>query len=91
MGQVDLLMSPHTEENWLQHEMGFVVARKHAQRLSQIAVVLAFILPLLALWSGISWAILLIPLVHLAGIMIERWLFFAEAKHVVTLFYGDRH
>jgi len=25
------------------------------------------------------------------GIMIERWLFFAEAKHVVTLFYGDRH
>lgn len=91
MGQVDLLMSPHTEENWLQHEMGFVVARKHAQRLSQIAVVLAFILPLLALWSGVSWAILLIPLVHFVGIMIERWLFFAEAKHVVTLFYGDRH
>ena len=91
MGQVDLLMSPHTEENWLQHEMGFVVARKHAQRLSQIAVVLAFLLPLLALWSGVSWAILAIPFVHFVGIMIERWLFFAEAKHVVTLFYGDRH
>ena len=91
LGQVDLLMSPHTEENWLQHEMGFVVARRHIHRLSQIAVALAFVLPLAALWSGISYLIVLIPVVHFAGILIERWLFFAEAKHVVTLFYGERH
>ena len=84
-------MSPHTEENWLQHEMGFVVARRHVYRLSQIAVALTFILPLALLWSGISWLIMLIPIVHFAGILIERWLFFAEAKHVVTLFYGERH
>jgi len=75
----------------LQHEMGFVVARRHIHRLSQIAVALAFVLPMAALWSGISWLIVLIPVVHLAGILIERWLFFAEAKHVVTLFYGGRH
>ncbi len=91
LGQVDLLMSPHTEENWLQHEMGFVVARRHIHRLSQIAVALAFVLPLAALWSGTSYLIVLIPVVHFAGILIERWLFFAEAKHVVTLFYGERH
>ena len=91
LGQVDLLMSPHTEENWLQHEMGFVVARRHIHRLSQIAVALAFVLPLAALWSGVSWLIVLIPVIHFAGILIERWLFFAEAKHVVTLFYGERH
>ena len=23
-----------------------------------------------------------------AGVLIERWLFFAEARHVVTLYYG---
>jgi DMSO reductase anchor subunit len=24
------------------------------------------------------------------GTIIERWIFFAEAKHVVTLFYGAK-
>ena len=24
------------------------------------------------------------------GILIERWLFFAEAVHVVTLYYGEK-
>ncbi|MDC3032655.1 hypothetical protein OA249_01690 [Litorivicinus sp.] len=91
LGQVDLLMSPHTEENWLQYEMGFVVAKRHVHRLPLIAVALKFILPLAVLWSGISWLIVLIPIVHSAGILIERWLFFAEAKHVLTLFYGERH
>jgi DMSO reductase anchor subunit len=28
---------------------------------------------------------------HMAGIFVERWLFFAEAKHSVTLYYGDTH
>jgi DMSO reductase anchor subunit len=23
------------------------------------------------------------------GVLIERWLFFAEAKHTVTLYYGQ--
>ena len=25
---------------------------------------------------------------RLPGLLIERWLFFAEAKHAVTLYYG---
>ena len=25
---------------------------------------------------------------HLAGLFVERWLFFAEAEHVVSLYYG---
>jgi len=24
----------------------------------------------------------------MVGVLIERWLFFAEAKHAVTLYYG---
>ena len=27
-------------------------------------------------------------LVQLTGMFLERWLFFAEAKHTVTLYYG---
>jgi len=26
----------------------------------------------------------------LAGLLAERWLFFAEARHVVRLFHGDQ-
>ena len=26
--------------------------------------------------------------VQIAGMLVERWLFFAEAKHTVTLYYG---
>jgi DMSO reductase anchor subunit len=27
-------------------------------------------------------------LAQMPGMLVERWLFFAEAKHTVTLFYG---
>ena len=33
LGIVKMIMPPHTEENWLQHEMGFQIARKHSRRL----------------------------------------------------------
>ena len=35
-------------------------------------------------------ATLVAALSGLFGIVIERWLFFAEAKHTVSLYYGDR-
>lgn len=93
LGQVRMIMPPHTEENWLQHEMGFVVARKHAVRLAVIALALAAVIPLLVLGLYPQSAALLVlaAVIHMAGIMLERWLFFAEAKHTVTLYYGDRH
>ncbi|MGB2436447.1 MAG: dimethyl sulfoxide reductase anchor subunit family protein, partial [Candidatus Puniceispirillales bacterium] len=92
LGQVRMIMPPHTEENWLQHEMGFVVARKHAVRLAVIALVLAAVIPLLVLGLYPQSAALLVlaAVIHMAGIMVERCLFFAEAKHTVTLYYGDR-
>jgi len=43
------------------------------------------------LWSGIAWLIISLPIIHFVGILTERWLFFAEAKHTVTLYYGERH
>ena len=89
MGAVRPLMPPHTEENYLQHEMGFVVARKHATTLRRIAVLLGGVVPVVLLFvaPASAAALMLALLVHVAGMFVERWLFFAEAKHVVTLYY----
>jgi DMSO reductase anchor subunit len=91
LGVVRPLMPPHTEENYLQHEMGFVVARKHADKLRMIAVALGGGVPVLILLlaPASAGALAVAVLAHIAGMFVERWLFFAEAKHVVTLYYGE--
>jgi DMSO reductase anchor subunit len=94
-GRVRLLEAPHTEENYLLREMGFAVARKHARRLRRLARVAGFALPalstLLAFLLGALPATILAALAAASaalGLVVERWLFFAEAKHTVTLYYG---
>ena len=89
LGTVKPLMPPHTEENYLQHEMGFVVARKHADKLRIFALGLGGVLPIIVLLVAPASAAALgfAVLSHVAGMFVERWLFFAEAKHVVTLYY----
>ena len=89
-GEVRSLMPPHTSENYLQKEMGFVIARRHAIKLRVISVILGGILPLVIITLGPSSSILLgfTLVIHLIGVFIERWLFFAEAKHIVSLYYG---
>ena len=90
-GRVKTLMPPHTSENYLQTEMGFVVARRHAIKLRAISVLLGCVVPLLALYLMANSTVFLgvALFAHLAGIFVERWLFFAEAKHVVTTYYSD--
>ncbi|MER8766138.1 DmsC/YnfH family molybdoenzyme membrane anchor subunit [Mesorhizobium sp. M0968] len=94
-GTVRSLEWPHTEENYLLKEMGFRIARKHSAKLRQITQVLAFALPALLLvvafalpWPYAAALSILAPIAQLAGMLVERWLFFAEAKHTVTLYYG---
>ena len=94
-GDVRLLDPPHTGSNYLMKEMGFQIARKHALKLRRMALSLGFGLPLLltlaaALLSGklAALASTIAVASALAGILVERWLFFAEAKHSVTLYYG---
>jgi len=95
-GTVRSAEAPHTEENYLTREMGFALARKHAQKLRRIALVLVGLVPaLLALpaWllhPTLDTAYAMVALASVtAGTFVERWLFFAEAKHVVMLYYGD--
>ena len=89
-GTVSVLAQPQTEENYLQREMGFVLARKHAWKLRVLAVLGLFGMPLLAyLAGGLGWTVVGV-LSMAVGLFIERWLFFAQAKHRVMLFYGGR-
>ena len=81
----------HTAGNYLKREMIFVVGRKHAAKLRMLALVLASALPALVLILPLGGAgIALAGLMHLAGALAARWLFFAEAEHVVGLYYGAR-
>jgi DMSO reductase anchor subunit len=95
-GRVSLLEPPHTSSNYLLNEMGYRVARKHAAKLRRIALVLGGLVPWLlvlvaALAPSPAFAIVLTFLAAagaMAGTLVERWLFFAEAKHTMSLYYG---
>jgi DMSO reductase anchor subunit len=82
---------PVTEESYLTREMAFVLARKHSARLRRAAVVLFAAVPALAiaisLPSGAGWLAVVAALVACCGIFVERWLFFAEARHAVAAFF----
>ncbi len=94
-GQVRMLEPPHTQDNYLLQEMGFRIARKHKTRLRLIARITGFVLPallsliaLLAVGMTAAIAAAIAVLSAALGLVVERWLFFAEAKHTVTLYYG---
>ena len=93
LGQVRPLDPPHTAVNYIMKEMGFRIARKHAAKLRRIAGGLGVLAPLLLTLAG--WVVpplgppaaLLAAPVATLGVLVERWLFFAEAKHVAMLYY----
>jgi DMSO reductase anchor subunit len=92
-GTVRTFEAPHTEENYLTREMGFVLARKHAAKLRMIAITLFAALPTLcAVLSLIFSASIMLAAIAsvsvIAGLFVERWLFFAQARHKVMLFYA---
>ncbi len=91
-GKVRLLEKPHSGENYLLHEMVYVVGRKHAAKLRVLALLLAAVLPaVLILLTEVNHVIVVVILLsHLIGIFAQRWLFFAQAEHVVGLYYDAR-
>lgn len=94
-GNVRVLDQPHSTDNFVMREMGYAVGRKHAGKLRRLVLIALFALPIVALLLALAspaWigAFLLVMAVALAGVGVvaERWLFFAQAKHVVMLYYG---
>lgn len=92
IGKTRLLEKPHSGENYLTKEMVHQIGRKHADKLRRIALLLGCFVPLLIIataWmlelSSALYALAFLSL--MAGLFVERWLFFAEAKHAVSLYY----
>ncbi len=94
MGDVKSLEHPHANDNYLLKEMGYQIGRKHSHKLRNIFTI-GWILALLALaltlvFTGMVSTLLasIAVLAMATSLGIERWLFFAEAKHTQALYYG---
>lgn len=84
---------PHTGESFVTREMAFVLGRRHARRLRAIAAGLFAGVPALMALGLLAGLLPLLPALALAtlsalvGSFVERWLFFAEARHVVVQYH----
>ena len=91
IGRVRAFEPPHTGTNYLLKEFVHIVGRKHSAKLRIIALILMIGTPILLLSLSFSYFLAAISVIsHVAGLFISRWLFFAEAEHVVGLYYGKR-
>jgi hypothetical protein len=93
---VSMLDAPTTSETFIMREMGFKIVRKHSRRLRLITILTLSVIPIMMIFlmtqpvafvSPMALGIIAI-LFSSFGTIIERWLFFAEAKHVAMLYYG---
>ena len=89
IGKVTTFESAHTARNYILDEMVHIVGQRHSQKLRVIATLFLGVIPvLLLLGLPASMPVAILALVsHLIGLFASRWLFFAEAEHVVSLYY----
>ncbi len=90
-GRVRLLDPGHTHGTFLTNEFGFVLARERAASLRATMFALGFAVPLLALFLLPGAPGLWVAAIAVLGsALVERWLFFARAEHVVRLYHGQQ-
>ncbi|ARU30539.1 DMSO reductase [Sulfuriferula sp. AH1] len=89
-GTVRLLDTGHTHGTFLTQEFGFKIARQFSLLLKVVVFVAAFALPAVLLLATLPTQdnLFVVAAVAIVGIIAERWLFFAEARHVVNLYHG---
>ena len=87
-GKVRLLDVGHSHGTFLTNEFGFNLARERARVLRWLAIFFGFILPMLLCYFTQWFSIASVSCI--AGLLVERWLFFAEAEHVVRLYHGQQ-
>ncbi|MCV6638775.1 DmsC/YnfH family molybdoenzyme membrane anchor subunit [Candidatus Albibeggiatoa sp. nov. NOAA] len=88
--KVRILEPGHTADTFLNHEFGHTVLPSKSFMLRSLVFILGFIIPFILVMMGKENMILIYAAVisAYAGILVERWLFFAEARHVVNLYHG---
>ncbi len=85
---------PHTSPNFVMKEMGYSIARKHRDKLRRLVVIGFGVTVIGLLIAQVTSRTVAAPLTIAAAlslalaIVVERWLFFAEARHVAMLYYG---
>lgn len=94
--QVRLLDTGHTAGTFLTDEFAYFAPAKLLLALRIMVFVAGFFIPLMLLGfmvlgaqaSGLAFLAMLSSFI---GIGAERWLFFAEARHVIRLYHGAQH
>lgn len=91
--KLKLLDTGHTHGTFLTQEFGYQLARRKAGLIKTLVFVVGFGVPgLMLVWvfneQGGPFAAIVAALGGLIGAAMERWLFFAEARHVVNLYHG---
>jgi DMSO reductase anchor subunit len=83
----------HSRGTFLTREFMHTLMPPRRALLQAIVWLAGFALPVVWLaWGLARWqGALLACLACLAGMLAERWLFFADARHTVRLYHGDRH
>lgn len=92
---VRLLDAGHSAPTFLNREFGYQVEADFLLRLRIVMTLVAFIVPMVIVYfvHSASFAATMLALawiIMMAGLLVERWLFFAEARHVVRLYQGDQ-
>ncbi|MDH3316060.1 MAG: dimethyl sulfoxide reductase anchor subunit [Gammaproteobacteria bacterium] len=92
---VRLLDVGHSAGTFLTDEFGFTVFRGALMILRILTLILAFVVPAVAVWlvidgSGLAIVFPIALVAAYVGLLMERWLFFAEARHVVNLYHGTQ-
>jgi len=90
IGAISVFERGHTAGNYLLREMIYVVGRKHVRVLRPLALILGALAPAVLMAAQHPAATVLAAALHGVGALASRWLFFAEAEHVVGLYYGKR-
>ena len=87
-----LLDAGHTHGTFLTHEFVFRFGREQATLLRGLFFALSLLLPTIVVGAGVGDPLILAltAVACLAGLLVERWLFFAEAQHVVRLYHGQQ-
>lgn len=86
-----LLDAGHTRGTFLTREFMAEAAAARRGPLRVGAVALGLLVPAaLALLAPTTPVAVVALLSSLAGLVVERWLFFADARHTVRLYHGDR-
>ncbi|RME64262.1 MAG: dimethyl sulfoxide reductase anchor subunit [Alphaproteobacteria bacterium] len=94
LGRAHVFERPHAQANYLEREMAFTPDPLVKAALRWTTLACGFVLPALLIWLRVALTGLagygvgtMAAILCLAGMLAERWLFFAEAEHVMRLYY----